>query len=60
MTLAQRSHELIPDIMHDVVEGALPLEVKLMLKAPLRRRNSLDTQLIAHVAWIKLIPHIQQ
>ena len=23
---------LIPDIMHDVLEGALPLEVKLMLK----------------------------
>lgn len=23
---------LIPDIMHDILEGALPLEVKLMLK----------------------------
>lgn len=26
------SGSLIPDIMHDVLEGALPLEVKLMLK----------------------------
>ena len=26
------SGALIPDIMHDVLEGALPLEVKLMLK----------------------------
>ena len=26
------SGALIPDIMHDVLEGALPLELKLMLK----------------------------
>lgn len=26
------SGALIPDIMHDILEGALPLEVKLMLK----------------------------
>lgn len=26
------SGALIPDIMHDVLEGVLPLEVKLMLK----------------------------
>ena len=26
------SGALIPDIMHDVLEGALPLEMKLMLK----------------------------
>lgn len=26
------SGALVPDIMHDVLEGALPLEVKLMLK----------------------------
>ena len=26
---------LIPDIMHDILEGALPLEVKLMLKVRL-------------------------
>ena len=26
------SGSLIPDIMHDILEGALPLEVKLMLK----------------------------
>ncbi len=26
------SGALIPDLMHDVLEGALPLEVKLMLK----------------------------
>ena len=29
------SGALIPDIMHDVLEGALPLEVKLMLKVDL-------------------------
>ena len=27
------SGALIPDIMHDILEGALPLELKLMLKA---------------------------
>ena len=26
------SGALVPDIMHDLLEGALPLEVKLMLK----------------------------
>ena len=26
------SGALIPDIMHDILEGALPLELKLMLK----------------------------
>ena len=26
------SGALLPDIMHDVLEGVLPLEVKLMLK----------------------------
>lgn len=26
------SGTLVPDIMHDILEGALPLEVKLMLK----------------------------
>lgn len=26
------SGALIPDIMHDILEGALPLQVKLMLK----------------------------
>ena len=26
------SGALIPDVMHDILEGALPLEVKLMLK----------------------------
>lgn len=26
------SGSLIPDIMHDILEGALPLEVKLMLQ----------------------------
>lgn len=26
------SGALLPDIMHDVLEGALPLEIKLMLK----------------------------
>jgi len=26
------SGALIPDIMHDILEGALPMEVKLMLK----------------------------
>lgn len=26
------SGALIPDIMHDILEGALPLEMKLMLK----------------------------
>ena len=29
------SGALIPDIMHDILEGALPLEVKLMLKVQL-------------------------
>ena len=26
------SGALIPDVMHDILEGALPLEIKLMLK----------------------------
>jgi len=26
------SGTLVPDLMHDILEGALPLEVKLMLK----------------------------
>ena len=30
------SGALIPDIMHDILEGALPLELKLMLKVYMR------------------------
>lgn len=26
------SGALLPDVMHDILEGALPLEIKLMLK----------------------------
>ena len=36
------SGALIPDIMHDILEGALPLEVKLMLKVQLGY-NKYDT-----------------
>ena len=34
------SGSLIPDIMHDILEGALPLEVKLMLKVMLWHHSS--------------------
>lgn len=38
------SGALIPDIMHDILEGALPLEVKLMLRVSLYACTSTPTE----------------
>jgi len=36
------SGALVPDIMHDILEGVLPLEVKLMLKVHLYTKKALN------------------
>lgn len=57
------SGALIPDIMHDVLEGALPLEVKLMLKVmyiPLHIINMHNIILCNRCLWLteRLLPLI--
>ena len=43
------SGALVPDIMHDILEGALPYEIKLMLKMSVFNLSLLASETSTHL-----------